>query len=155
MLYILEKLGVNLICPLLCIAVEIYVRKRNKRNTKAISLKWFAFWVIGVGALITGLMQSLNPAFTAGLLKLQSNDFIIVRELGVAQIGMGILGLLTVKNLNYRKPAAIVYGIFIFGCTLIHFTRISIISSGEIAALVTDVWIVVVSAAQVIINCKE
>ena len=157
MFHTLGKLLINLICPVICIIVDVIInRKKGKLyDLKYISLKWLVLWVIGVGALITGLMQALNPEYTANLLQIEANDFIIIKELGYSQIGMGILGLLSIKSSYYKKASAIVYGLFIFGCTLNHFTRISIVSAGEIVSIVSDIWIVAVSLGEVILNAKE
>jgi hypothetical protein len=59
--------------------------------------KWFTFWAVGVRLFVAGLRQTLQPRFTAReIFNLQSDDALpIVRELGLANVSMGTLGLVS------------------------------------------------------------
>lgn len=98
-------------------------------------------------------MQAFVPSFTATMLQIPDESLIVIRELGFAAIGIGIVGMLSLKYDNWRIPVSLARGIFILFCTLFHLTRIDIIIGAEILAIVADLWIVLV-ALFVIINSK-
>lgn len=109
-------------------------------------LKWFVFWALGVRGLTAGLMQAFNPSYTADfLLQIKMSDYLVVRELGFCNIGMGTLGILSLSREKYRKPAAVCEGIFILGATILHIIRIEHINFAEFISLTSNVFIVTVS----------
>lgn len=148
MFHIIFKLSKSIIVPVIFIIAEAEIKKRKHQELSLIELccKWFCFWVIGFGGISVGLMQALNPAYTANLLKVYAGDMIVIRELGCAQTGIGIIGLLSIRFHSFRKPAAISFGIFILGATIIHITRLGSIHIDEIVSLADDVWILGVVA---------
>lgn len=151
--HLISKISISVILPLICILIEIAIFKRQNKTIifKNIFLKWLCFWVIGFSAISVGVMQAFNPSYTADLLHVNMSDFIIVQELGYAQLGIGIVALLSLKWVQFKKPAVIAYGTFIFGCTVIHFLRFSAIDLGEIISTLNDIWILIV-AALIVIN---
>jgi hypothetical protein len=76
--------------------------------------KWFVFWGVGIRLLIAGLRQTIQPAFTAreifGIH--DTSAFPIVREIGFANISIGILGICTIFRPDWIIPAAIVGGLY-------------------------------------------
>lgn len=156
MFHIIYKVLKSIIIPVIFIIVEAEIRRRKDQEFKWSNLccKWFSFWVLGFGAISVGLMQSLNPAYTASLLNVQTSDMIVIRELGCAQIGMGILGLLAIKFHSFRKPAAISYGLFILGAVILHVARLGHINADEIVSLADDIWTVGV-AVFIILRKKD
>ena len=156
MFHALYKLSKSIILPVICILVEISLmnKKGIQHDKKKICGKWFLFW-IGFGSLSAGLMQSLNPSYTAALLNVTTEDFIVIRELGCANVGMGIIGMLSIKLESFRKPAAIVTGIFILGAIIIHVQRIHAIDLGEIISLVDDIWIFAVACFTVLYKPRK
>jgi hypothetical protein len=76
--------------------------------------KWFAFWAVGARLFLAGLRQSLQPTFTAReIFAIQSEDaFPIVRELGLANIAMGTLGLVSLVLPQATEAAALVGGLY-------------------------------------------
>ncbi len=152
MFHIISKLGISIILPLFSIVIEIVILKRKKKNIilKDICIKWLCFWVVGFGAISAGLMQAFNPGYTANLLNVTMSDYIVVKELGYAQSGIGIVALLSLKWVQFRKPAVIAYGIFIFGCTINHFLRFSAMDMGEIVSTLNNLWILIVAVVIVI-----
>ena len=156
MFHLISKISISIILPLICILIEIAIIKRKNKSVifKNTSLKWLCFWVVGFNAISAGVMQAFNPSYTANLLHVAMSDFIIVEELGFAQLGIGIVALLSLKWVKFRKPAVMAYGIFIFGCTVIHFLRFSAIEMGEIISTLNDIWILIL-AALIVINKEE
>src|ERR1700691_5887535 len=76
--------------------------------------KWFTFWAVGVRLFVAGLRQTLQPRFTAReIFNLQGDDALpIVRELGLANISMGTLGLVSLWLPAVTLPAALVGGLY-------------------------------------------
>ena len=98
-----------------------------KLNTGLMFLggKWFVFWGIGIRLFTAGLKQALQPHFTAidifGITDTKSN--VIVRELGFANISIGLLGILSLLNSTWIFPSAIAGGSFYALATLQHLLR--------------------------------
>jgi hypothetical protein len=76
--------------------------------------KWFTFWAVGARLFLAGLRQSIQPRFTAReIFNLQGDDALpIVRELGLANISMGTLGLISLALPVATAPAALVGGLY-------------------------------------------
>lgn len=84
--------------------------------------KWFIFWAIGVRLFTAGIVQLIKSSYTLrdilGLNDLRSS--IIVRELGFANISIGLLGLLSLFLPSLRIAAAGTGGLFMGLCGLQH-----------------------------------
>jgi hypothetical protein len=102
------------IFPILSILVEIFIFHSSAGIILLIG-KWFVFWSIGIRLFAAGLRQIIRPQFTAEkILGIKGNQqFIVVQELGFANVSMGTLGICTMLNSNWVLPAAIVGGLFI------------------------------------------
>jgi hypothetical protein len=76
--------------------------------------KWFVFWAVGVRLFLAGLRQSITPQFTAErIFGMKSKEpLVIVRELGFANLSIGVLGLSTIFRGSWIMPAAIAGGLF-------------------------------------------
>jgi Family of unknown function (DUF6790) len=76
--------------------------------------KWFVFWSAGVRLILAGLRQFYQPRFTArDIFGLKSDDALpVVRELGIANFSMGIIGVLALAKPSFVLPAAISAAIF-------------------------------------------
>jgi hypothetical protein len=101
--------------PLLSVAVELMVTDvTNVSIGAAILCKWFAFWSVGWRLLLAGIKQIVHPQYTAhtilGLKNGQS--LILVRELGFANVALGLLGVLSFLVPSWRLGAALVGGVF-------------------------------------------
>ena len=113
-MYIFIVLMLMFVLPIVSILVELFAF----HSTLAILLlvgKWFVFWAIGVRLFTAGVRQAINPQFTAEkILGIKgSQQFIIVQELGFANIAMGTLGIITILNGDWVLPAAIVGLLFL------------------------------------------
>jgi hypothetical protein len=76
--------------------------------------KWFVFWMVGVRLLAAGLRQISQPEYTARtILKLTGNDaLVVIRELGFANVAMGLLGAASLPFPDWRSAAALMGGVF-------------------------------------------
>jgi hypothetical protein len=83
---------------------------------------WFVFWAVGVRLGIAGLRQILNAEFTAkDIFGLEgSGARVIVRELGFANLAIGVVGLLTLLFPAFVLPAAIYACIFYAAAGAMH-----------------------------------
>ncbi len=76
--------------------------------------KWFIFWAVGIRLFTAGISQASNPAFTASIFRMKSEEsFVVIRELGFANISLGVMGILSVINQDWRLLAAIAGGLFL------------------------------------------
>src|ERR1700742_3390532 len=76
--------------------------------------KWFVFWSAGVRLLVAGLRQFFQPRFTSEqIFGIKSDDALpFVRELGVANFAMGIVGIASLAKASFTLPVAIAAGAF-------------------------------------------
>jgi hypothetical protein len=83
---------------------------------------WFVFWGVGVRLGLAGLRQVLKPeATTQGIFQLSgSGALVIVRELGFANLAIGIVGLLALALPSFALPAAIYAAIFYAAAGVLH-----------------------------------
>lgn len=87
--------------------------------------KWFTFWAVGARLFLAGLRQAFQPRFTAReIFGLKGGDALpIVRELGLANLSMGTLGLVSLACPAFALPAAIVGGLYYGLAGLLHVLR--------------------------------
>ncbi|HEY3740405.1 MAG TPA: DUF6790 family protein [Bryobacteraceae bacterium] len=80
----------------------------------ALTGKWFVFWAVGVRLFIAGVRQVAQPRFTAEEIFAIHDpaSFAIVREIGFANLSIGLLGLLTIVRHDWTVAAAIVGGLY-------------------------------------------
>jgi hypothetical protein len=111
-LYLLMNISMLFLLPTLSIAGEcIY---ENEPFGWALIGKWFIFWAVGIRLFTAGISQASNPAFTGSIFHMKSQEsFVIIRELGFANIALGVMGILSVINSNWRILAAIAGGLFL------------------------------------------
>jgi hypothetical protein len=76
--------------------------------------KWFAFWAGGVRLFIAGIRQQAQPRFTAReLFGIASDDPLpLVRELGMANFAIGVVGIAALFVSAFILPAAIASGVY-------------------------------------------
>ena len=107
--------------------------------------KWFIFWAIGIRLFTAGIKQSSNPEFTASsIFKMKSSEsFVVIRELGFANIALGVMGILSVINSNWRMLAAITGGLF-FGLAGIQHLFKKPDSRNELIAMLYDLIVLLI-----------
>ena len=110
--------------------------------------KWFAFWSVGVRLLLAGARQIIQPRYTAEvILSLKSEEsFILVRELGFANLAVSLLGLGSLFFEPWRSAAALVGGVF-YGLAGVNHLLQPHRGKLENVAMVSDLWTAVVLLA--------
>lgn len=108
-------------------------------------LKWFAFWTVGGRLFLAGCRQVVQPAYTARtILGLTSDDaLILVRELGFANLAVGLLGLLSLRIPAWQPAAALTGGVFYALAGLNHI-RQPHRNQPETVAMISDLFAAVV-----------
>jgi hypothetical protein len=104
--YLIAVTSLLLILPVASVITESAFSSHTV-SIIALTGKWFVFWAAGVRLFIAGIRQVFQPRFTAEeIFKLDDRvSFAIVRELGFANLSMGLLGI-------WLIPAAIVGGLY-------------------------------------------
>jgi hypothetical protein len=101
--------------------------------------KWSIFWAIGIRLFTAGIKQASSPEFTAtSIFKLKGREsYVVIRELGFANISLGVMGILSVINDNWRVIAAITGGLF-FGLAALQHCLKKADSRNEVVAMLYD-----------------
>jgi hypothetical protein len=143
MLYIAVVVLTMLVLPIASVIVQHAAQPEIA--LMALIGRWFVFWGAGVRLMLAGLRQSLQPRFTAReIFHMESDEALpLVRELGVANIGIGILGLTSLLAPSFVLPAAIYAAIF-YGFAGIAHTREKQRSFNETLAMTSDLFIALV-----------
>ncbi|HMH58406.1 MAG TPA: hypothetical protein VK537_04420 [Galbitalea sp.] len=87
--------------------------------------KWWAFWGVGTRLLVAGIAQVSGKGPTAGILggtapSVQEKQ--LTRELGMANAGMGLAGLLALVP-GWALPAGIAGGVFLLIAGMMHLPK--------------------------------
>ncbi|MBB4864875.1 hypothetical protein HNP46_003751 [Pseudomonas nitritireducens] len=111
-MYIAIVLALMLVLPVGCIAVEAVVG--NHGLTALLVAKWFVIWSVGARLSLAGLRQIIQPRYTAEVilgLRHEESHF-LVRELGFANLAMGITGLACALFPAWIHAIALCGGVF-------------------------------------------
>ena len=84
--------------------------------------KWWVFWGVGTRLLVAGIAQVSGKGPTAGILGstgLSVQEKQLTRELGTANIGMGLAGLLALVP-GWALPAGLAGGVFLLIAGAMH-----------------------------------
>jgi hypothetical protein len=106
--------------------------------------KWFLFWSVGIRLFIAGLKQILQPEFTAKEIFhfAHSESYTVIRELGFANISIGLIGILSLFKTQWAVPAAIAGGLYFGLAGINHFIKRPD-TRNEIVAMISDMFIFV------------
>jgi len=112
-MYFVSVLLLTAILPL----GSVYVDQAMLHNSLPVMLligKWFVFWAGGVRLFIAGLRQQARPRATSeGIFGITGDDPLpFVRELGMANVAMGVIGIAAGFVADFVLPAAIVGGLY-------------------------------------------
>jgi ABC-type methionine transport system permease subunit len=127
--------------------VSILVEGSLSHHAMSVALigKWFVFWGVGVRLLFAGVRQVVQPRFTAeeifGIR--DPGSFAIVREVGFANLSMGLLGVCTLFWVGWIVPAAVVGGLY-YGLAGVGHVFAHNKNAKEYLAMVSDGFIFVV-----------
>ena len=110
--------------------------------------KWFVFWGAGARLTLAGIRQNLQPRFTSEhIFGIKGDDPLpFVRELGVANLAMGIVGLLSYFRPDFVLPVAIAAAIF-YGIAGIRHVMHGAHTFNEWIAMISDLLISLVYLA--------
>ena len=102
--------------------------------------KWFVFWAVGARLLLAGIRQYTQPQFTSrDILGVDDpKAFVLVRELGGANIATGVVGLASLAWPSFVLPIAISAGIFYVVAAIEHLKEPHR-GRNEAIALVSDI----------------
>ena len=117
--------------------------------------RWFVFWGVGARLGLAGLRQVFQPTFTAReIFHMKSDEALpLVRELGVANLATGVVGLASIAAPSFVLPVAISAGIF-YGVAGIRHVREPARSLNETVAMVSDLFIAAVLATFVVLTLR-
>jgi hypothetical protein len=140
--YLLMSLLLAVILPLLSVLWEHYY-ELEPYGWELIG-KWFIFYAIGIRLFTAGISQASNPAFTSSILHLKTREsFVVIRELGFANLSLGVMGILSALNNNWRVLAAISGGLFFGLAGILHLLR-KPETRNEMIAMCYDLFVMVV-----------
>jgi len=111
--YIVLVVLVMLVLPALSVIHERYFLGSHAGLLLLIG-KWFVFWGVGVRVVSAGVHQAINPRYTAEtILGLKTSEpWLVVRELGFANIAFGAVALGSALAHNWLTPAALAGAVF-------------------------------------------
>jgi hypothetical protein len=112
-MYFAIVLLLMLILPAASVFTEA-VRSHYALDLISLIGKWFVFWAVGIRLSIAGIRQVVQPQFTAQeIFDIRDPaSFVVVRELGFANLSMGLLGICSLFRTPWIVPAAIVGGLY-------------------------------------------
>ena len=87
--------------------------------------KWWAFWGVGTRLVVAGIVQISGKGPTAAILGTEAPNTQITqltRELGTANLGMGLAGLLALIP-AWAAPAGLAGGVFLLIAGLMHVNK--------------------------------
>jgi hypothetical protein len=112
-MYIASVVLLLFVLPVISIAVERLVGTHGSSLLVVVG-RWFCFWAVGVRLFLAGVRQTIQPGFTAEAIFQVRNPEVwpIVREVGFANLSMGLLGLLSLWHREWLIPASLVGGLY-------------------------------------------
>jgi hypothetical protein len=149
-MYVVAVVLLLLIFPVASIAIEGFA-SGHASGLLSLTGKWFVFWAVGIRLFVAGARQVLQPQFTAKeIFEIQeSGSFAIVRELGFANLSMGLLGIFSLFRTGWIVPAAIVGGLYYGLAGMGHAFRNSK-NFKEYVAMVSDLFVFLILAVFVL-----
>jgi hypothetical protein len=104
--------------------------------------KWFIFWALGVRLFIAGVRQVSKPAFTAKeIFRIDDPGSLpVIRELGFANLCIGLIGILSLFLPSFRTPSAVAAGLYFGLAGFLHLFK-KPDSRNELIALISDLFI--------------
>lgn len=139
-LYFISVLLFMLALPTICIIVQAH--NLHIPYTWQLIGKWFLFWSIGIRLFIAGIKQIVQPEFTAKqIFQFKSEEsFVVIRELGFANVSIGLLGMLSLVKPLWSAPAAIAGGLYFGLAGLSHLLK-KPETKNEVIAMISDIFI--------------
>ena len=142
-----------IVLPVVSIVVELAVSGGDADFWFTIG-KWFLFWGVGVRLFVAGLSQAFKPQFTAKNILGETDSpgaLQVVQELGYANLGMGLVGLITPWISDWAIPGAIPAVVFLGLSGLRHITKPGK-NRKELLATITDLFVAAILLAFIIVS---
>lgn len=148
-LYLIAVFLLMLVFPLGSIGAE-YAHFHGAVPLLPLMGKWFVFWSVGIRLFLAGVRQFFQPRFTAEqIFDIKSDDALpLVRELGVANFAIGVVGIASLGMPGFVMPVAISAGIFYGVAGIRHFAE-SNRTRNENIAMVSDLFVFLVLAVYI------
>ena len=149
--YLWLNLSLGIIFPVLCIVSEH--KWDHVPFDWQLTGKWFIFWTVGIRLFTAGIKQASMPEFTGTkIFSFKSKEsYVVIRELGFANMSLGAMGILSVINEQWRLIAAITGGLFLGLAGLQHCLKTPA-TKNELIALLYDLFSFLMLALYVILH---
>jgi hypothetical protein len=133
-----------LVLPVLSAILDHYLQDQESTSI-SLAGKWFVFWAVGIRLCTGGIKQGIDPSFTAkGIFHLKEEEsFVVVRELGFANICLGLTGIISLFVSGWRPAAAFAGGLYLGIAGFGHLAK-KPVSMNEWIAMVSDLFIFLV-----------
>ena len=107
---------------------------------------------MGVRLFTAGIRQAVKPSFTAeSIFHLKNPEsFILVKELGYADLCLGLIGIVSLSSPQWRMASACSGGLFLGIAGVSHILK-SPASPNEWLAMVSDLFITLINASCVVL----
>jgi hypothetical protein len=111
-MYLAIVITLMLVLPVGSVALEAGAGDRGL--SAALVGKWFVIWSVGARLLLAGLRQIIQPRYTAEvILSLKHEEsHLLVRELGFANVALGLTGLVSWLFPAWSPAVALAGGVF-------------------------------------------
>lgn len=119
MVYAIVVIGQTVVLPILSGILELVI---VGGDPVLVFGKWWVFWGVGTRLLLAGFVQMSGNAQTSRILGSSAPTVAerqLTRELGVANVGMGLAGLLALVP-GWALPAGVAGGVFLLLAGLMH-----------------------------------
>lgn len=150
MMYLVGILLLTVVLPL----VSIYAQFSFASTPQSLMMlvgTWFVFWSAGVRLLVDGTLQFFRPKFTLEeIVGIAGDDALpILRELGVVNLAVGLVGIMSKFVPQFLLPVAII-GAIAYGVTGARHAAEGGRTANATAAMVSDMFVSAVLALYVI-----
>ena len=131
------------------------MQRIGEADVVALAGTWFVFWGIGISVLVAGISQVVRPSLTAtGILGIADPAAEkLVRELGIANIAMGLLATASLVVPAWTAPAAFLGAVFLGLAGLRHGSERSRTRPQNLA-MVTDLLVAAVALGYLLLASR-
>jgi hypothetical protein len=149
-MYLIVVAAFMLVLPVGSILINGHVN--NAAPTVMLVAKWFGFWSVGARLFLAGLRQVIQPRYTASVILQLKHDesLILVRELGFANLAIGLAGLGTLLYPAWIPAAVLAGAVFYLLAGFSHLTQAHRHKLENIA-LISDLFVGIVLALALVI----
>jgi hypothetical protein len=109
--------------------------------------RWFVFCALGMRLFTAGIRQVIKPELTAKEIFHFTGEesYAVVRELGFANLSLGLIGILSLVKTEWTQASAICGGLYMGIAGIQHFFK-KPAGFNEWVAMVSDLFIFVIAA---------